>query len=154
MLARLQRLAHYWKQVALALVGLFILIQLVPYGRNHNNPPVVQEPAWDSPQTRELARRACFDCHSNETVWPWYSHVAPASWLIQHDVEEGRRKLNFSEWNRRQEELDEITEVIQKGEMPPIYYVLLHPEANLSQQEKEALIGGLRTTIRQSPPGR
>lgn len=154
MLARLQRLAHYWKQIALGLVGLFVLIQLVPYGRNHNNPPVVQEPAWDSPQTRELARRACFDCHSNETVWPWYSNVAPASWLIQHDVEEGRRKLNFSEWNRRQNELDEITEVIQEGEMPPIYYVLLHPEANLSQQEKEALIAGLRATIRQSPPGR
>ena len=63
-------------------VGGFLLIQLVPFGRDHTNPPVVQEPNWDSPATRELAQRACFDCHSNETVWPWYSNIAPVSWLV------------------------------------------------------------------------
>jgi hypothetical protein len=65
--------------ILLILVGGFLLIQLVPYGRAHANPPVVKEPAWDSPTTRALAKRACFDCHSNETVWPWYTNVAPVS---------------------------------------------------------------------------
>src|SRR5690349_11025724 len=68
----------------LAITGLFLLIQAVPYGRAHTNPPVVSEPHWDSPRTRELAKRACFDCHSNETRWPWYSHVAPMSWVLQN----------------------------------------------------------------------
>ena len=68
------------------LVGLFVVMQAVPYGRDHTNPPVIVEPAWDSPRTRELAVRACFDCHSNETKWPSYSHVAPLSWVVQRHV--------------------------------------------------------------------
>ena len=67
-------------------VVLFGLIQLVPVQRT--NPPVVAEPPWDSPETRALAVRACFDCHSNETVWPWYAYVAPVSWLVAHDTDE------------------------------------------------------------------
>ena len=129
-----------------ALIVLFVLIQLVPYGRNHTNPPVQAEPQWDSPETRALAKRACFDCHSNETVWPWYSNIAPISWLTQRDVDEGRQKLNFSEWNRPQE-VDEVIEVIQKGEMPPKIYLLAHPQARLTQAEKEKLIRGLQATL-------
>lgn len=68
------------------LLVLLLAIQLVPYGRDHTNPPVVAEPAWDSPATRALFVRACADCHSNQTVWPWYSHVAPVAWLVAHDV--------------------------------------------------------------------
>lgn len=68
-------------------VLLFALLQLVPYGRNHTNPPAVSQIAWDSPQTLDLAQRACFDCHSNETKWPWYTNIAPFSWLIQRDVD-------------------------------------------------------------------
>lgn len=83
--------------IVVGLVALFLLIQLIPYGRQHTNPPVVAEPAWDSPQTRDLAVRACFDCLSNDTVWPWYSNVAPISWLVQRDIDEGRQRLNFSE---------------------------------------------------------
>ncbi|MCB8945661.1 MAG: heme-binding domain-containing protein [Ardenticatenaceae bacterium] len=130
-------------------VGGFLLIQLVPYGRNHNNPPVLSEPNWDSPQTRELADRACFDCHSNETVWPWYSHVAPVSWLVQHDTDEGREHLNFSTWNEggKGREPDEAMEVIAEGEMPPPVYLITHPEARLTAVEKEALMQGLRATI-------
>ncbi len=79
-------------------MGLFLLIQAVPYGRNHANSPNRTEPTWDSPTTRQLAVRACYDCHSNETIWPWYSNVAPVSWLVQRDVEEGRDEVNFSEW--------------------------------------------------------
>jgi hypothetical protein len=77
------------------IMGTLIVIQVIPYGRDHTNPPVIEEPVWDSAQTRDLAVRACFDCHSNETVWPWYSNVAPLSWLVQSDVEEGRETLNL-----------------------------------------------------------
>src|ERR1700674_2739250 len=85
--------------VAIAVV-LFGLIQLVPIGVSVTNPPVVSEPNWDSPQTRALAQRACFDCHSNETIWPWYSRVAPVSWLLASDVIQGRSRLNFSTWGQ------------------------------------------------------
>lgn len=140
------------KRIALivlgVLVGGFLLIQLVPYGRNHDNPPVIQEPNWDSPETRALAERACFDCHSNETVWPWYSNIAPVSWLTQHDTEEGRQILNFSEWgvNGRRQETDEIGEAIQEGSMPMPMFLITHPEARLTDAEKQALIRGLAAT--------
>ena len=81
-------LSTSWALAAAALVAA-LAIQVVPYGRDQVNPPVRMEPAWDSPQTRDLARRACFDCHSNETEWPPYSRVAPASWILQRDVTEG-----------------------------------------------------------------
>lgn len=79
----------------LILIG--VLIQFIPYGHDHSNPPVIQEPDWSSPQTREITRRACFDCHSNETVWPWHSNIAPVAWLISRNVSLGREHLNFSE---------------------------------------------------------
>ena len=128
------------------IVGGLLLIQLVPYGRDHDNPPVVAEPAWDSPQTRELAVRACYDCHSNETEWPWYSNVAPVSWLVQRDVDEGREELDFSEWNLSQEG-DESAETVREGSMPPSQYLLTHPEARLTDAELAALEAGLVGTF-------
>src|SRR5512133_2698015 len=111
----------------IVVTALGVLIQLVPYGHAHPNPPVTSEPQWDSPQTRALAQRACFDCHSNQTVWPWYSNVAPVSWLVYRDVMEGRRRLNFSEWNRPQGQyLDELKVVYFEKSMPPANYLLLH----------------------------
>lgn len=135
------------KIALLSLAVLFLLIQLLPYGRDHSNPPVVQEPDWDRPRTRELAVRACFDCHSNETRWPWYSHVAPVSWLLQWDVDEGRRIVNFSEWQRRYEEAGESAETVLEGEMPPWYYEVLHPPAKLTAEEKDELVRGLTATL-------
>jgi hypothetical protein len=118
---------------------LFGLIQLVPYGRSHQNPAVVREYAWPSAEAKLVAERACYDCHSNETVWPWYSNVAPMSWLVQRDVDEGRQHLNFSDWGSGEHPLNEIAEeigeTVQEGEMPPMNYVLLHPEAKLSAAE-------------------
>ncbi len=122
-------------------------LQAVPYGRDHSNPPVRAEPAWDSPRTRELAARACFDCHSNETRWPWYSRLAPASWLVQWDVQRGRHELNFSEWGRKQEHADHSAEKVREGSMPPRAYLLLHPEARLDAEERRALIRGLAATL-------
>ncbi len=132
--------------------GLGLLIQFIPYGHDHTNPPVLAEPQWDSPETRALAQRACFDCHSNETVWPWYSNVAPVSWLITRDVEEGRFHFNLSEWNTNEEHhhqhsVDFIVEVLQEGEMPPPQYVLMHPEARLSDAERQALIEGFEHSL-------
>lgn len=86
--------------------------QFVPYGRDRVNPPVVAEPAWDSAETRTLARQACFDCHSNETEWPVYASVAPVSWLIEHDISKGRAALNFSEWRRPQKEARDAAEEV------------------------------------------
>jgi hypothetical protein len=126
---------------------LFVFLQFIPFGRDHANPQVSAEPAWDSPATRALAKRACFDCHSNETEWPWYSNIAPVSWLVQNDVQEARGKLNFSEWNEPQKHADEADEEVQEGKMPLWFYVPLHPQAQLSVSEKSALIRGLKATL-------
>jgi len=126
-----------------------LAIQAVPYGRSHTNPTVVREPSWDSPETRSLAKRACFDCHSHETIWPWYSRVAPVSWLVQHDVDEGREELNFSDWRngaREGERPDKISKEISEGEMPPFIFRLGHPEARLSDADKRRLSDGLAAT--------
>ncbi len=131
-----------------AVLLVFGLIQLVPYGRNHTNPPVVAEPAWDSPLTRTLAQRACFDCHSNETKWPWYTNIAPVSWLTQSDVDRGRRRLNFSDWTGISRGTGELAEAITRGSMPPFYYVWLHPAASLTAAEKQELISGLQASLK------
>ncbi len=139
-------------RIALLGVGLFVVAQLVPYGRNHSNPPVLAEPAWSSPQTRALAQSACFDCHSNLTKWRWYSNVAPVSWLVYRDVQGGRSSLNFSEWNRPQDGAGDAVDAIASGSMPPWFYVIVHPGASLSSAEKQTLMQGLAATFRKSPP--
>jgi mono/diheme cytochrome c family protein len=134
-------------------VGVFIvlgmLIQLVPYGRRHTNPAVVAEPQWDSPETRTLFLRACGDCHSNETTWPWYSNYAPISWLVQRDVDEGRQRLNVSTWGMGRYEAEEAANLVEEGEMPPPIYLPMHPNAQLSNAELSALIQGLINTFGQ-----
>jgi mono/diheme cytochrome c family protein len=129
---------------AFGAVGLFALIQLVPYGRDHTNPSGARQIAWDSARTERLMAGACMDCHSNETTWPWYSNVAPVSWLVQNDVDEGRRELNLS---TGEGETDEMVETIEEGEMPPLQYKPTHPGARLSDQEKRDLIRGIEATF-------
>lgn len=136
-----------WKAAVLGFVVLGAGIQVVPYGRDKRNPPVQAEPAWDSARTRELFSRACKDCHSNETVWPWYSAIAPASWLIYRDVSEGRSHFNVSERGGAQEHGGDAAEMVRKGEMPPWQYRPAHPEAWLSEAEAAALIAGLDRTF-------
>ena len=135
-----------------ALAVLFGLIQLVPYGRDHTNPPVTREVRWDSPRTRELAVGACYDCHSNLTEWPWYSNVAPLSWLVESDVKKGRETLDFTEWDRPQSEVEDVAEVVREGEMPPWQYKPLHPAGRLSSAEREELVQGLERTLAADPP--
>ncbi len=144
--------------IAAAFVA-FLALQLVPVWALQTNPPVVSEPNWDSPQTRALAQRACFDCHSNETVWPWYSHVAPVSWLTALNTLRGRRSLNFSELNSAaavgggegfggRRGVREVGEKISSGEMPPADYVWLHPTAQPTDAEKQQLIAGLQASLK------
>jgi hypothetical protein len=125
----------------------FVAIQFVPYGRSHENPPVVAEPAWASPGTRELAVRACFDCHSNETTWPWYATFAPISWIVTADVDGGREALNFSEFDRPWPAAAESAGAVADGSMPPSSYLLLQPDARLNEEEQRRLIAGLRATF-------
>ena len=124
-----------------------VLIQLIPFGHRHSNPPETKEPAWDSPKTRELMHRACFDCHSNETVWPWYSNIAPVSWLVQRDVNGGRRHLNFNEWETPQQHAKDVAEQVREGEMPPWFYLPMHPGARLTSTEKQALVEGVEKSL-------
>lgn len=126
-------------KILAALVGVFVVMQLVPYGRDHTNPPVKAEPQWTSPEVRALAVRACFDCHSNETKWPGYSNVAPVSWLVQHHVDEGRHELNFSEFDKPQKHAKDAEEELREGEMPMGGYVAMHGEAKLTDAEKKQL---------------
>ena len=144
-------MARWLLRIALVVVALFVVAQVVPYGRDHKNPTAQAEPSWDSARTRQLAKDACFDCHSNLTTWPWYSNIAPGSWLIYNDVKGGREQLNFTEWNRPQEAGDAV-EVVANGSMPPWYYKLLHPKSRLSQADRNALMRGLAATLRRSPP--
>lgn len=135
---RIRRIAKW------ALVTLFVAlvaIQIVPVDRT--NPPVETEvPA--TPEVRAVLRRACYDCHSNETVWPWYSRIAPVSFLVARDVHEAREEMNFSTWNRmtpkkQGEALHESWEKVAEGEMPLWFYLPLHPEARLSEQDRALL---------------
>ena len=132
--------------IVIAVVGA-ILIQLVPYGRAHDNPPVVAEPQWDSPQTKAFFSRACADCHSNETTWPWYSNVAPMSWMVQRHVDEGRQYFNVSQWGLQENEADQAAELVREGKMPVANYLMLHPEARLTATEREQFIQGLTATF-------
>ncbi len=139
-----------WAAVLLLVLGA---IQLVPYGRDHKNPPVLKEPAWDGQRTRELFFRACKNCHSNETERPWYGSVAPASWIVQADVEHARQHFNVSEWGRRRNKGDEAAYELREGNMPPWYYLPLHPEARFTPAEREELIKGLVRTFGERSDG-
>lgn len=139
----------YGVTVVVALGVVFAAIQLVPFGHSHVNPPVTAEPTWNSPQTRALFQRACFDCHSNQTRWPWYSHVAPMSWLVQRDVDGGRSHLDFSQWNQPQRHAKDVAHEISSGAMPLWFYLPMHPAARLSAAEKQAMIAGAAATLGQ-----
>jgi hypothetical protein len=134
-----------WKKILLWAIGaaavVFLLIQLVPYGRSsHSNPPATNPFQWTDPQAEATARESCYDCHSNETEWWWATDIAPFSWLVQRDVDGGRAEFNFSEWDG-QPSVEAIAEAID-GEMPPFQYTLIHPGAKLTDAEKQTLVRG------------
>ena len=138
------------KRIGVALIVVLVGIQLVPV--NRTNPAITREVKWDAPATRELAQRACFDCHSNETSWPWYGYIAPVSWRLAEHINEGRAVLNFSTWDQPNTDLDEVVENIEENEMPLSDFLLMHPEAKLTAAEKTTLIAGFKATFSQDPP--
>jgi hypothetical protein len=141
-------LRRRWRRLAIGAALVALLIQLVPYGRDHASGGTTAEPGWDSPRTRALFMDACGDCHSNLTKWPWYSNVAPVSWLTQSDVDGGRQTFDVSNWDRsRHVDVERMVRAITSGEMPPIYYKPMHPNARLSSAEQHELIDGLRRTF-------
>jgi mono/diheme cytochrome c family protein len=147
-----RRRQRRWLRWALAgAAAALLLAQVVPYGRSHANPASNVQPAWNTAATHALAARACFDCHSNLTTWPWYSVVAPVSWLVQRDVDGGRSTLNFSEWNRPQDGAADVVDAVSSGSMPPWYYTIMHPRARLSSADRQRLAAGLAATLRRSP---
>jgi len=126
-------------------VAVFVVAVVVAQAVRINtvNPPVEADVAAPPP-VDTILRRACYDCHSNQTVWPWYSQMAPVSWLLANDVKEGRRELNFSTWGaydakRRAKKLAETAKEVAKGAMPPWYYILAHSDAKLTDADRETL---------------
>ena len=143
------------RNIILGIVGIgiigFVIFQVIPGGSinadfaSPGNPPVTYTINWDSPQTEKLARAACFDCHSNETRYPWYSSFAPVAWLVNQDINQGRKKMNFSTGSKLFS--DEMEKNIEEGNMPKPLYLPLHPEANLTPEQKKQLIDGLIATF-------
>lgn len=139
-----------WKRILLWVIGatvvVFILIQFVPYGRtSHSNPEATNPFQWTDPQAEAIARTSCYDCHSNETDWWWATNIAPMSWLVQRDVDGARSSFNFSEW-AGVPSVEELSEAID-SEMPPFQYEMIHPDAKLTDAEKQALIAGYRASL-------
>jgi hypothetical protein len=131
------------RRIAIAAVVAFLAIQLVPVDRS--NPPVTGPIADVPPAVAASLRRACWDCHSNETIWPWYSRIAPVSWLVAHDVDHGREHLNFSTWTdlppkKQAKAYEEIVEVLEDDEMPLWLYDVAHPDVRLDAASRQAII--------------
>jgi len=142
------RRRRFLLRAGLGLLAVAVLLQLVPYGRDHTNPPVAQDAPWPDGRARELATAACYDCHSNQTRWPPQSYVAPFSWLLTRDVEQGRAELNFSTWDADDGEADDAAEAVAEGSMPPRRFVLVHPDANLGADERQVLVDALEAMDR------
>jgi hypothetical protein len=149
------------RRLIVGFIVLIALIQFVP--TQHSNPPAADPVVFADPNAEAIARRACYDCHSNQTVWPWYAYIAPFSWYSVNHVAEGRAQLNFSdvtatltqaragdedgEQTSTAELAEESAETINKNEMPPSYYTLVHTDAILSAADKEALIAGINQAL-------
>ncbi|MCA9973925.1 MAG: heme-binding domain-containing protein [Anaerolineales bacterium] len=133
----------------IAAIGLtLLLLQLWP--TDTSNPPVSSTPDWDRAHTAELAVRACYDCHSHETRWPWYTKVIPAYFLMAYDVQRGRDAFNFSRWEETcctQAQIEDMAVTVTKNHMPLPYYTVLHPEAMLNDVERGQLVYGLIRTM-------
>jgi len=146
------------RKVLVGLACLFAAAQVIRF--EHTNPPVTGD-VGAPPTVQRALRRACYDCHSNETSWPWTASLAPISWFVHHDVTEGRRRLNFSSWHAyasdpgtELQKLKNIEKAMAEEDMPPWYYRLVHPDSKLSRSQQEAIVGWVAEGIagRKSAP--
>lgn len=138
-----------WRKIIwIAVVAVIIIIQLIPSGRpevidKNPNDLIVNNHLPDS--ISNLLKSACYDCHSNETVYPWYAYVAPVSWLVSRDTRMGREHLNFSEWESyskmdKAKQLGDIAEEVEDGAMPMPIFILMHPEAKLTLKQRQSIV--------------
>jgi hypothetical protein len=134
--------------ILIGLLGLLIIIQFVPLDRS--NQPVSKE--MEAPEeVMVILKNSCYNCHSNETKWPFYSYIAPVSWLVVDDVHEARDEMNFSQWDKlksekRTKKIEEIWEEVEEGKMPLPIYLIAHPDAKLDDEQKaiiEAWVSGI-----------
>jgi hypothetical protein len=136
------------KRILLVVLIILVLIQFIPYKLPPTNNHVKGDIIATNQAKGEIAnilKTSCYDCHSNQTHYPWYSHIAPASWLLAHDIKEGKEDLNFSEWNaydkrRKISKLNDIKEMVEKNEMPVPYYTFIHRKAKLGENEKNLIM--------------
>ena len=131
-----------------AAVGFVVLagaIQFIPYGQDHSRPPAPNPFQWRSPEAEALARSACYDCHSSETRWWWAVKVAPFSWLAQNDINDAKRHVDFSNWNGRLTG-PRLRRALDRG-MPPWYYAAAHPQARLSEAQKQKIVDGFQASV-------
>jgi hypothetical protein len=143
------------------LIAALLFLGAQAYRPDRTNPAVDERRTLAAntrmtPEVEAILRRSCNDCHSSETVWPWYSHVAPASWFLKQHVDEGRRELSFSEWatypkRKRERKLHEMCEQVESGEMPLKCYLPLHPEARLSDDDRRVLCEWARAEEERQP---
>ena len=136
------------KRVLWVIVGLTVTmaaIQLVPYGKDHTPQAAGKPFIWNSPQAEAIARRSCYDCHSNETKWWWAIEIAPFSWLAQSDIDEARQRVNFSEWSG-QLTVNGLQWVVNRG-MPPMQYTIVHPDSKLTDEQKRTLVKGFQESM-------
>jgi len=146
---RSRRKIALWTIVGL--IALFVVIQFVPYGRDRTSVAAANPFQWSSPTAEAIAKASCYDCHSNETTWWWAVKIAPFSWLAEHDVRRAREIANFSDWNGVL-----TTEGLRhaiNGNMPPLQYTLLHPQAKLSDAEKQTLVRGFQASLTDNAGG-
>lgn len=132
-----------------AIVAALLFVGAQAYRPDRTNPPVdarrtLAANTRMTPEVAAILQRSCKDCHSSETVWPWYSNIAPVSWFLKNHIDEGRRELSFSEWasypkRKRERKLHEMCEQVEAGEMPLKTYLPLHPEAKLSDEDRRVI---------------
>ena len=129
--------SNLWKWIGIGLVVILVIIQFIPV--NRDNPEVTSEIQAPT-DVKQILERSCYDCHSNTTRWPWYSYIAPASWLVSYDVHEAREHMNLTRWDTyspkdRLEYIEEMWEEVEEGEMPLWYYEIPHPKSRLSDAD-------------------
>lgn len=140
-------------KIIVYIIATIIGIQFIPIERT--NPPIVPDYEFlnmkNPPENiAHFLRTSCYDCHSNETNFPWYAYVAPVSWIVTNDIDDGRKHLNFSEWGlypskRANHKLEEIVEEVKEGEMPLSSYVFMHSEARLSEKQRAELVNWFKS---------
>lgn len=145
----------WMKRITVALLVVLVVIQIFHPART--NPPIdpkreIHSSLAVDPAVVSAFQRSCNDCHSHRTVWPWYSHVAPVSWLVVYDVNQGRKALNFSEWaghrpEEQRKQLSEICKEVSEGEMPGLPYTLMHGRAKLSTDDVTAICSWTRNSV-------